>query len=382
MDDQSYKLILEGKLREGVERPLAVRKLSALLKRDVEAVAELLSGNPLVFAQGLDYRNALRYQSLLASAGALSRIESETRVAGPLDSLDQTLPSQSEASSSDVSACPKCGYLPTGEGDALLIRGECPRCGLKVVSRIAEDPESESRALLDEDFLSARPEAPAIYSGRTPASWKRRALASVHTFSLFLAVYCCLLMLFIFSFVPLSSIPGYLGQGFLDAAFVSFPILLPALAIILISFVFPLFNRGLSWGQDKMRIAVWYTEEAQIGGLHLALAFRAVAIEIVSFAPGLMALWLVPKLGVGTNVVTANAVRILLAILSWIISWVYLLRNPDKRGILDRAGGTIQTEEGPLPEHALKEVLMPICLVAGISMILGVLLPLCSRALR
>jgi len=90
MEDQSYKLILEGKLREGLERPPAIKKLSILLKRDVEEIADLLSGKPRVIAEGLDYRTALKYRSLIGSAGALSRIEPEARVTAELvDAAEQ-----------------------------------------------------------------------------------------------------------------------------------------------------------------------------------------------------------------------------------------------------------------------------------------------------
>jgi hypothetical protein len=382
MEDQSYKVILEGTLRDGLERPQAVKKLSALLKRDVEEVANLLSGEPTVMAQGLDYRTALRYQSLLGTAGALSRIESDATVASEMPAAaEQTLVEQPEAHSIDPNVCPKCGYEPTGEDDVLLVRGDCPRCGLKVVNDVPDEPERVVPSLY-EDSLSDRPRTPTIYGDRTPASWKRRALASIHTFSLFLAVYCCLAMLFIFSFVPLASVPGSAGKAFLYAAFISFPIFLPSLTIILISFILPIFNQGLTWGQKKAGIVVLYTEEAQLSGLYLSLAFRVVAIGLVSFAPGLIILWLGSTFGFVANEATSSAVMVLLAILGWIGSWVYLVKNPEMRGILDRAAGTIQTEEVPLPEDELKRVLMPIGIVAGTSILLGIIIPLSLRALR
>jgi hypothetical protein len=391
MEDQSYKLILEGKLREGLERPPAIKRLSILLKRDMEEIADLLSGKPRVIAEGLDYRAALKYRSLIGNAGALSRIEPEARVtrepearvtAEPVDAAEQTPADQPAAASSDWIVCPKCGYQPAREDDVLLVRGDCPRCGLKKVqSHVPEEPEPVP-APLYEDSLSGRPRTLTIYGDRTPASWKRRALASVHTFLLFLAVYCSLAMLFIFSFVPLESVPGYAGKGFLDVAFTSFPMFLPALSIFLISFVFPIFNRGLSWGQRAVGIVVLYTQEAQVGGLYLSLAFRVAAMGLVSFAPGLIVLWLASKLGFVVNGATANVVMIVMAILGWLGSWVYLVRNPEKMGILDRAGGTIQTEEEPLPEDAVKRALMPIGAVVGLSIVLGIIIPLCLRALK
>jgi len=383
MEDQSYKLILEGKLREGLERPPAIKKLSILLKRDVEEIADLLSGKPRVIAEGLDYRTALKYRSLIGSAGALSRIEPEARVTAELvDAAEQTPTDQPGAGSSEWNVCPKCGYQPAREDDVLLVRGDCPRCGLKKVpSHVPEEPEPVP-APLYEDSLSDHPSALTIYGDLTPASWKRRALASVHTFLLFLAVYCCLAMLFIFSFVPLESVPGYAGKGFLDAAFTSFPMFLGALSIILISFVLPIFNRGLSWGQRAVGIVVLYTQDAQVGGLYLSLAFRVAAMGLVSFAPGLIVLWLGSKLGFVVNEAAANAAMIVMAILGWLGSWVYLVRNPEKMGILDRAGGTIQTEEEPLPEDAVKKALMPIGAVVGLSIVLGLIMPLCLRALK
>jgi hypothetical protein len=384
MEDQLYKVIMEGKLRDGLDRPQAVRKLSALLKRDMEEVARLLSGEATVIAEGLDYRTALKYQSLLGNAGALSRIESEAgvpvaTVAAP--AVEVTPVKRPETPPITPRVCPKCGYQAEREDDVLLVRGDCPRCGLKVANSLLDEPdEAFSRSY--GDSISERPRSPSVYGNRIPASWKRRALASVHTFLLFLAVYCSLAMLFIFSFVPLESVAGYAGRGFVEVAFISFPIFLPALGIILISFILPIFNQGLTWGQKMAGIVVLYAQEAQVSGLYLSLAFRVAAMGLVSFAPGLIILWLGSKLGLVANEVTANAVVILMGILGWAGSWVYLVRNPEKRGILDRAAGTIQTEEGPLPEDAMKKAFMPLGVVAGLSILLATIVFLFLRALK
>lgn len=382
MEDQTYKLILEGTLRNGIERPQAVKKLSVLLKRDLEEIAGLLAGRPSVMAEGLDYRAALKYQSLLASVGALSRIEPEAGVArAPVSSVEQHPAVEQEPDSGDRSICPKCGYQPTREDDVLLVRGDCPRCGLRVAAPLDEEPD-KAPVLVGELTLSDRSGVRTIYGSRTPASWRRRALASVHTFFLFLAVYCCLAMLFVFSFVPLTSVPGYAGKGFLDAAFISFPMFLPAVSIILISFVLPIFNHGLSWGQKLAGILILYTQDAQIGGLYLSLAFRVAAIGLISFAPGLIILWFLFNIGIAANAVFSNTVVIATAVLSWLGSWVYLVRTPEKRGILDRAGGTIQTEDEPLPQDALKKALIPIGVVVTSSIVLGIVIPLCWRLLK
>ena len=135
------------------------------------------------------------------------------------------------------------------------------------------------------------------------------------------------------------------------------------------------------WGSLGDQISSLRTE-AQVGGLYLSLAFRVAAIGLVSFAPGLIVLWLGSKLGFVVHGAAANAVMIVTGILGWLGSWVFLVRNPEKMGILDRAGGTIQTEEEPLPEDAVKRALMPIGAVVGLSIVLGIIIPLCLRALK
>ncbi|MGB6065250.1 MAG: hypothetical protein WBG50_10600 [Desulfomonilaceae bacterium] len=379
MEDQSYKVILEGKIREGFDRPITVKNLSALLRRDVEEIAGLLSGNQTVIARGLDHRTALRHQALIEGAGAVSCVEPDAIQPGPANLVDQSRDDEPQAVSNGTSICPRCGYTATREDDVLLIRGDCPRCGLQVVTRPA-DPQERVLTILQDDPLSEF--SRNIYGKRTPASRKRKVLASIHTFSLFLAVYSCLIVLFIFCFVPLESVPAHFADAFLNAAFTSFPLLLPALSLILVSFVLPIFNRGLSWGQRRTGIVVLYTKEAQAGGLYLSLAFRVVAIGLLSFSPGLIVIWAGSKVGIVWTAAEVDAVMAVMAILGWVSYWVYLARNPEKIGILDRAAGTIQTEQGPLPEHAVKDAVLPIGVVAALSVILGIIIPLCPRLLK
>lgn len=127
---------------------------------------------------------------------------------------------------------------------------------------------------------------------------------------------------------------------------------------------------------------VFYTKEAQAGGLYLSLAFRVVAIGLVSFSPGLIVLWVGSKLGMVGSAAVVDAVMAAMAILGWVSYWIYLARNQETLGILDRAAGTIQTELGPLPKGAVKDAIVPIGLVAALSVILGIIIPLSPRLLK
>ncbi len=75
-------------------------------------------------------------------------------------------------------------------------------------------------------------------------------------------------------FVPVEAIPTHAGTLFLQAALLDWPEVLVSGAIILVSFVLPIFNRGLSWGQRMADIEVLYTEETRMGGFYLSLALR------------------------------------------------------------------------------------------------------------
>ena len=59
-----------------------------------------------------------------------------------------------EAASSDWNVCPKCGYQPTHEDDVLLVRGDCPRCGLKkIASHVPEEPEPVPAPLYEDSII-------------------------------------------------------------------------------------------------------------------------------------------------------------------------------------------------------------------------------------
>lgn len=417
MKARSYRIVLEPDLKEGLDRSRVVKKLGALFKRDETVVEKLLASSPRVIRKGLELDKAQKYVSLIQRAGAVARIEQEEtqeRQAEPYpstvaDSREFTVEKEpqpeaatrsSEAmprmrserarSKADIepetqpaaelpyahagpNTCPRCGYEATGDDDVLMVRGDCPRCGLLVKKELGIGRASDSRD---------RPSEIAYYEGTIPASWERRALASIYTFSLFLGIYAVLTLMFILVFAPLDSTGEYVGKRFLASAFDAFPVFSTTLIVLGLCLAVPFFNGGRSWGQAKFEISLLYTEEAQAGGLPLSLVFRVAAVLMLSFLPGMVVLWLARSFERFESEWAGNVVTVVSAVLSWGASWVYLLRRPDKRSLLDLATGTIQIEETLLPDDARRQALVPFAAAAGFWILVGWVFPFILKVLK
>ncbi len=357
MSERSYRVILEGFVLDGFDRDEVIKRLSGAFKKDGRIIERLLSACPRPIKGGLDLAAARKYQAVLSKIGAASHIETEdeekvepqpevrpsTRDEArstpgsvpepqettqpplsprpPLEYAEPTAESPKENPESPFGAvvCPKCGYRPTSSEDVLLVRGDCPRCGL----RVRTDLEIEEADNEDAAYRRRRLRPEVIYRDRTPASWERRSAASLHTFGLFLAVHAALVLLWIFLFVPVDAIPTHAGTLFLQAALLDWPTILVAGAIILVAFVLPIFNRGLSWGQRMADIEVLYTEETMMGGFYLSLALRAFVATAVSLVPGWTVLWVGSLLRWFPGVWATAAVMIVGGAFGWVSSWVY-----------------------------------------------------------
>jgi hypothetical protein len=420
MPVRSYRVILDGVILEGFDRDRVIEKLAGAFKKDDRVIERLLQACPRPIRGGLDLAAARKYQAVLSKIGAASHIEAEEeekpapgpepvaearlsapeethqapapqpelqeapQTSQPLHSLQQQAESapesREETTESRLTAvvCPKCGYTPISASDVLLVRGDCPRCGLRVTKDLDLDAdESQEAAYRRRKF---RPEV--IYRDRTPASWDRRSAASLHTFGLFLAVHATLVLLWIFLFVPVDAIPTHAGTLFLQAALWDWPEVLVSGAIILVSFVLPIFNRGLSWGQRMADIEVLYTEETRMGGFYLSLTLRAVVAIAVSFTPGWMLLWLGSWLGWFSGAWATAAVMILGGAFGWIAAWAYTYTRADSRSLVDLAAGTVQVEDVPMPPDAFRKALVPILAVAGCWILLTGIIPLAMKLAR
>jgi hypothetical protein len=415
MKEQSYRVVLNGAVADGFDRDGVIEKLAGAFKKDKRVIEKLMAAAPKSLRGGLDLATARKYQAILEKMGAASRIEAEEVLpiaAAPEKGADKApetpsaavpepdhspvvetselrrlkkrhkptvgAPRDEHTPPSLATACPKCGYQPTSSHDVLLVRGDCPRCGLRVRKDLVIEAEDSQEA--EYRLRMARPEM--IYQDRIPASWERKSAASLHTLGLFLAVHAGLVLLWIFLFVPVAALPTHAGTLFLEAALLDWPGLLVSAAIVLVSFVLPLFNRGLSWGQRIADIEVLYTEETKMGGFYLSLALRTATAISISLVPGWLTMWIGSWFGWFPQTWTAATVTIVCGIVAWVASWLYACSRADKRSLADLAAGTVQVEETPMRRDAFGKAWLLIFAVTGCWLLLAGVIPLVMALVR
>ncbi len=377
MSDKYYRVILQGIIRSGYDRREVVAALTRVFKQDEEVTERLLSGRQRVVKKGLDLATAHKYQQAFDKMGVVSLVETESprgqsaQTEAPAEVLAEAAQQKSNVS------CPRCGYVPKTDDDVLLVRGDCPKCGL-----IVKNPEGLEQA--DETFIR-RPAAldrgdVDEYTDVEFAPLVTRALASLYTFGLFSLVYICMVIVFMLFFFPLPDVPYHIAKNFLVTAYNNFPMLLVATSILFVEFLLPLVTEGKTWGQRELGIGILFTGEAETGGLLLSLAFRTAAIGLLTFSPSLLAIKVGGLLGHSEALEPYyNLIIALVAIPAWSLSWLFLLLSPNKRGVLDIAAGTIQTEERILPANAMVKALRPLGLALGFVLVFGLLTPLLFR---
>ncbi|MBM3302945.1 MAG: hypothetical protein FJY85_23740, partial [Deltaproteobacteria bacterium] len=132
VSDESYRVILEGTVREGFKRGRVVKNLAALFKKDLASVERLLSGKPRPIRTGVKRETASRYVKIIQEAGAVAWVELEAPPKAEPEVTEQpVVVPEKEPIVPDV-ICPRCGYQASREDDVMLVRGDCPKCGLLV----------------------------------------------------------------------------------------------------------------------------------------------------------------------------------------------------------------------------------------------------------
>ncbi|MBI5571054.1 MAG: hypothetical protein HY914_14010 [Desulfomonile tiedjei] len=467
MTDRSYKVILDGTIRNGVDRGEVVRKLAALFNKDVEVVEKLLLAAPRQIRKGLNAAEAQKYKQVLERIGASVRVERDDldrpgltpavpqpekpartgrmpvapdrdeanraeilreapqaeKLAAQFESTRKgktpvpakrdepafvpeppptgTLPVPPHREKPEVvrepavatgampvpaprdqsavdrenATCPKCGYVAYSEQDVLLVRGDCPRCGL----RVRKDVVIEDLALEPLDAAAPVRRGLEVYQDHTPAAWNRRAVAAIHTLNAFLVVYTVLFLFAAFMLVPLESIPEQMAYHFIDMVLDLFPLFLVSMALLVVLFAFPVFNAGLTWGQQMADIQVLYTDEAQVGGLYFTLGARYAAALILTLVPGAVLVWAGSRFGFFESARVWAVVMLGMASLAWIASWITMMQREDERGVLDLAAGTVQTEEAPLAPNAMNQALLQLLPVLSFWLLFTAVIPLLVR---
>jgi uncharacterized membrane protein YhaH (DUF805 family) len=108
MAETHFKIIFEGKLRNGVELETAKLNLAALFKSEAAVVEKLFSGQPVILKRGLSQEQAQRYLNALQDAGVEARIETEHPTVNlNLDDIQPARPYQAPIQASSPYAPPQ-----------------------------------------------------------------------------------------------------------------------------------------------------------------------------------------------------------------------------------------------------------------------------------
>ena len=72
---QLYRIVFSGEVASGWEVGIVKNNLSRLFSADLEVIAKLFSGRPVVIKQGIDEDAAMKYLAALASAGGVGSVQ-------------------------------------------------------------------------------------------------------------------------------------------------------------------------------------------------------------------------------------------------------------------------------------------------------------------
>ena len=78
MENTRYRIIFEGKIKEGESLSQVKARMVSLFKRDISVIEKIFRESPTAIQQGKAKEAALKYKEVLESTGALCRIEAET----------------------------------------------------------------------------------------------------------------------------------------------------------------------------------------------------------------------------------------------------------------------------------------------------------------
>lgn len=348
MEQQLYKLILDGQTVEGHDPDTVKEDLARLFELDMNDVERLLANAPVEIKRNLDQATAQKMQQGLVALGALCQAVAMSRA--------------------ESVTCPKCGYQAMGEDDPLITGaggiGACPNCNSLMTP---EKPAAPVRPVEKKEAPPARPapkapaqEPPSKPSAPKPAEKKppvkavekkpplpaastgRRMLAGVHTFFSTL----CVLLLFT---VPALLIKSYYAQLLglppspatdLEAVRAAFFFLCGAAILIYVVFLLIVPARGKgSFGQKAMGIEIRTRNGETPGSGAFFLRF------------------------LGNLLVAASAGLLL----------VVNLVSGDGSGLADLLSGTRQHESAEPPEKHVQKAVTPILvaffLAAGIVLL-------------
>jgi len=108
MSDPSFRILFEGKIKDGEDLEKVKAKLARLFKKDEAKIASLFGGGPMVIRKGLDYPTAQKYKIAIEGAGGLCRVE---ETVGAEQQAPAATKTRARTARTPVAVvCPNCGY--------------------------------------------------------------------------------------------------------------------------------------------------------------------------------------------------------------------------------------------------------------------------------
>jgi uncharacterized membrane protein YhaH (DUF805 family) len=130
MTQARFKIVFNGELMPDVSLETAKENLARLFKSDLTRINSLFSGGNVDIKRDLSENEADQYLKALQSAGAKVRKEQDLAASLSLVETDDHRTESSEAESSVLMTCPKCGHQ---QSKAI----ECSACGIVIEKFIA-----------------------------------------------------------------------------------------------------------------------------------------------------------------------------------------------------------------------------------------------------
>jgi hypothetical protein len=371
MREKKYRVILEIPAEKGRDQTQVIRRLAKAFKRDEDFMRKLLSRGPVPVKKAVDLNTAKRHQMALTKLGAIGRIEQEPEEdqgreePGPHGKVVDKTPA------GRVPSCPQCGYTPGRDGDIGITHGECPRCGFVAKKDRAAATGSTSQTLRRLDELSMD----VLAREAAYASWGKRFLATLSTWSLFMSIHMIVLVIVVIAIFPSQKLWILLGKQFLGSLIAVYPAFISILSLFIVMVLIPMLNEGRTLGQRWAGIRLKSLREGT-PDKYMQITMRVLAVVFLTYLPGIFLIFLSGLVGIYTSFNDKIRIIVICAIIAWSINWLVSLFNDQGRGFVDICSQVIQENEREIDSYDVGLALAPFIFVIFMLLVFGLFIPL------